>query len=313
MKLQPCSNWPIPQAAILQAQDYPKISVITPNYNYGHSLGRTIQSVLNQGYPNLEYIVIDGGSTDNSVDVIKEYEADLSGWVSERDDGQYAAINKGMSQATGEIACWINSDDIMMPWTLFTVAHIFATFSDVSWITGRPTTLADGVIHDVSTLQPIPQELVWLGIYSSPSNMGVIQQESSFYKRSLWEHADGLRQELKLAADFDLWTRMAEHSELVAVGTVLGGFSMTSNNRSRLQIAEYNRECEQVIDSWDPHRKRDSQKTIQAIRRQSRINHLPLIRKFHRYANGLHNYAGPILRWDFNKQCYQKGYQSLPF
>ena len=103
--------------------EYPKITVLTPNYNYGHYLEETIRSVLLQGYPNLEYIIIDGGSTDNSTEIIKKYEPWLTYWVSEPDRGQTHAINKGLEKATGEIFNWINSDDILMPGALFAIAQ----------------------------------------------------------------------------------------------------------------------------------------------------------------------------------------------
>jgi glycosyltransferase involved in cell wall biosynthesis len=91
---------------------YPKITIVTPSFNQGEFLEETIQSVLNQGYPNLEYIIIDGGSTDKSVDIISKYSKELSYWVSEKDNGQSEAINKGFRKATGEIVTWLNSDDL---------------------------------------------------------------------------------------------------------------------------------------------------------------------------------------------------------
>jgi len=94
--------------------DWPKISIVTSNYNYGHFIEETIRSVLLQGYPNLEYIIVDGGSTDNSVEIIKKYEPWLTYWVSEKDNGQASAINKGFSNASGEIYSWINSDDLLL-------------------------------------------------------------------------------------------------------------------------------------------------------------------------------------------------------
>src|SRR5688500_12214725 len=95
---------------------YPRITIVTPNYNYGHFLEKAIVSVLDQQYPNLEYIIIDGGSTDNSIEIIRKYEKHLAYWISEPDKGMYDAINKGFSRATGEVMAWLNSDDTYFPW-----------------------------------------------------------------------------------------------------------------------------------------------------------------------------------------------------
>jgi glycosyltransferase involved in cell wall biosynthesis len=108
------------------ANNFPKISIVTPSYNQGHFIEETIVSVLEQNYPNLEYIIIDGGSKDNSVEIIKKYEKHLAYWVSEKDKGQSDAINKGLKRSTGEIFNWLNSDDYYAANALKTVAELFA-------------------------------------------------------------------------------------------------------------------------------------------------------------------------------------------
>ena len=104
---------------------YPKISIITPSYNQGQFLEETICSVLDQGYPSLEYIVIDGGSTDNSGEIIQKYAPHLAYWVSEKDSGQVEAIQKGFDRATGDVVAWLNSDDVYMPGTLDKIGAAF--------------------------------------------------------------------------------------------------------------------------------------------------------------------------------------------
>lgn len=105
--------------------EWPRISIVTPNYNYGYFLEETIRTVLLQGYPNLEYIVIDGGSTDNSIDIIKKYEPWLAYWASEKDRGQAHAINKGLEKATGSIAAYLNSDDLYLVGALQHIAQAY--------------------------------------------------------------------------------------------------------------------------------------------------------------------------------------------
>jgi glycosyltransferase involved in cell wall biosynthesis len=104
---------------------YPKISIVIPSYNQGKYLEETILSVINQNYPNLEYVIIDDGSTDNSVEIIKKYEKYLTYWVSEKDNGQSDAINKGLKKCTGEIFNWLNSDDYLETNALFKIAEAY--------------------------------------------------------------------------------------------------------------------------------------------------------------------------------------------
>src|SRR6266576_1298377 len=114
----------------------PKISIVTPSFNQGRFLEETILSVLNQNYPNLEYIIIDGGSTDETVDVIRRYEDRLAYWVSEKDRGQVHAINKGIEKTTGDLFGFINSDDLYLPGTFSAVAEYFESHPQAEWVCG---------------------------------------------------------------------------------------------------------------------------------------------------------------------------------
>ena len=107
---------------------FPKISIVTPSFNQAEFIEETILSVLNQKYPNLEYIIIDGGSSDGTIDIIKKYEDKIAYWISEKDDGQSYAINKGLQRSTGEIISWLNSDDIFSNNALYTIASAFKKF-----------------------------------------------------------------------------------------------------------------------------------------------------------------------------------------
>lgn len=116
--------------------NFPKISIITPSFNQGEFIEDTICSIINQNYPNLEYIICDGGSTDNTVDIIKKYEDKITFWCSEKDKGQTDAINKGMKKATGDIVGWLNSDDVLLPGSLFQIANFFAIHRTCEFMNG---------------------------------------------------------------------------------------------------------------------------------------------------------------------------------
>src|SRR6185369_2074543 len=116
---------------------FPSVSIVTPSFNQGHYLEQCIDSILSQNYPNLEYIIIDGGSTDGSVEIIKKYEKHLTYWQSQPDNGHYSAVNEGFARATGDILCWLNSDDLFHKDGLFKVASVFKGHEDVEFITGK--------------------------------------------------------------------------------------------------------------------------------------------------------------------------------
>lgn len=198
---------------------WPKISIVTPNYNYARFLEATIRSVLLQGYPNLEYLVIDGASTDGSVDCIKRYEPRLAYWHSRQDRGHADAINSGMRRATGEIMAWINSDDMYMPWTLRTVAEIFTALPEVTWLVGH-NSWWDGEGRHIAVKR------VHKNIYNFLlGDYGWIQQESVFWRRSLWEKAGGaLNEEYRFQIDCELWCRFFLHADLWHADPVLGGY-----------------------------------------------------------------------------------------
>ncbi len=223
---------------------FPKISIVTPNFNGGKYLEQTIVSLLGQNYPNLEYIVMDGGSTDNSLDIIRKYESKISYWVSEPDEGLYHAIQKGFSRASGDIMGWLNSDDMHHPFSLFSIAEIFGSFPEVKWLTGNPSffdemgrTVHCWGIQRFNKYDFLMRQDRWL------------QQESTFWKKSLWQQAGAqLDTNYKLAADFELWTRFSRLARLYLTDTLLAGFRFRSSNQLTLESsAQYKTEMEQII------------------------------------------------------------------
>ena len=304
------SVWPVPELLHLPLEAYPKISVVSPNYNYAFTLDRTIHSVVDQKYPNLEYIVIDDGSTDESVDVIKSHSGDLAFWVHQKNSGQYTAINNGFEQANGEIMAWINSDDIYLPWTLHVVAEIFRQFPEIEWIIGRPTQIQNGVIRKVGPLQPYPRELIRSGLFRG-DRLGWIQQESVFWRRSLWEKAGPLRTDLRFAADYELWTRFAEHAELVAASCVLSGFYVRKTNRHRENLKSYFSEMDQVVAEWPADRQRAFRKYWDRLQCYQRWKSYTGVRHVVRKVLRLEGHTGLVADWNTDTNVYDL--QSAPF
>src|SRR4030042_924287 len=212
---------------------WPKISIVTPNLNHGQFLEVTIRSVLSQNYPNLEYIIIDGGSTDNSVEIIKKYADRLAYWVSEPDKGQGNALNKGFSHSTGEILAWLNSIDTYLPWTFSVVAQCFNTHRDINWITGCNSWWnVNGQLHSPAH--------VYKNIYDFLlGNYKWLQQESTFWRRSLWEKAgERLNERYNLQVDGELWCRFFLLDELWHVDSILGGYRDHPSRRTSMHYNE---------------------------------------------------------------------------
>jgi len=197
----------------------PTISVVTPSLNQAEHVEAALRSVLTQGYGALEYVVIDGGSTDGSTEIIRRYEEDLAFWASEHDRGHAHALNKGFAHTSGEIMCWINSSDLHYRWTLETVSQIFQQVPQVEWIMGMPSKFdLSGAPKSVGAsfcnmYDFLAGDYLW------------IQQESVFWRRSLWERAGArLNEDLTCAADLDLWLRFFREAKLYHVSTILAGY-----------------------------------------------------------------------------------------
>ena len=182
----------------------PLVSIVTPSYNQKKYLEQTILSVLNQDYPALEYFVMDGGSTDGSLEIIKKYQQKLTGWISEQDQGQTDAINKGFARSQGEIMAWINSDDVYLPGAVNEAVsflqenpHIGMVYGDTNLIDDR-----DQKIGLFNARQTNYHRLMRGGVY--------IPQPAAFWRRELWNKSGPLDPSFYFAMDYDLWVRFSK-------------------------------------------------------------------------------------------------------
>jgi glycosyltransferase involved in cell wall biosynthesis len=232
---------------------FPKISIVTPSLNQAAYLQDTIQSVLSQDYPDLEYIVVDGGSSDTSVEVLRRFGSDLC-WTSEPDNGQYDAVNKGFRRSTGEIMGWLNSDDVYVPRALATVADVFREVPEAEWITSNLAAGCNdrGQIDAICMHRGFDRASFFCGANLDNTRWqygrGFIQQESTFWRRSLWERAGGLLDTTySLAGDFELWARFFKHAQLYGVDAVIGVFRSQPNQRSLVYRTKYLEEAERAL------------------------------------------------------------------
>ena len=205
------------QPRMPEAKPWPRISIVTPSYNQGRFIEGTIRSVLLQGYPNLEYIVIDGGSADGTTDVLRKYEPWLTYWVSEPDRGQSHAVNKGFKVASGEIAAWLNSDDQYLPGTLRTIAEHAHRYPEAgAWAGGgrRIDSKSGKLIWE--RLPPgleFSQILGWNKYY--------LPQPSCFLNRRVLKDDIYLDESYHLQMDFDLWLRISKRFSIIPIEQIL--------------------------------------------------------------------------------------------
>jgi hypothetical protein len=206
--------------AVQVKPDKPTLSVVIPSYNYGRYIGACLDSILSQNYPNLELIVVDGGSSDDSVEIIRKHERHISYWRSHPDAGNYAAIEEGLNRSSGEIMTWLNADDMYHPGAFETVASIFSAEREVEWLMGRPNSFDEqGRQKHVLSFLPMNSRAKYL------AGDELIQQEGTFWRRGLWERSGAcIDKELKLAADLELWARFFRSARLFSVDTLLAGF-----------------------------------------------------------------------------------------
>jgi glycosyltransferase involved in cell wall biosynthesis len=204
----------------------PKVSIVTPSYNQGRYLEATICSVLGQDYPNLEYFIMDGGSTDASVEIIRAYAGRLAGWVSEKDAGQTDAINKGFARAGGEILAWINSDDTYEPGAIREAVEFLQAHPEAGMVYGDAHYIdADGRVIGSFPAAQTDYARLRRGYVHIP-------QQSSFFRAELWRKVGPLDASFFFAMDYDLWVRLAGLAPLHYVPRVWANFRLHSGAKT---------------------------------------------------------------------------------
>lgn len=218
---------------ICNSSELPRITIITPSYNQGHFIEETIRSVLLQGYPKLEYIIIDGGSTDNTVEIIKRYEPWITYWVSESDRGQTHAINKGIAQATGEILAYLNSDDYYLPGTLFKVAEYFYEFPQTDLLHGicrYVNQQGEKIGEQFGNIQTLEEILDLWDVWWKKRQF---VQPEVFWTRRITEKVGLFQEELNYVMDYEYWCRVFQANSVVGkIDVEFSCFRFTDTQKS---------------------------------------------------------------------------------
>ena len=216
----------------------PLVSIITPSYNQDRFLEETILSVLNQDYQNIEYIIVDGGSTDSSLDIISKYEGRLAWWVSEPDDGQTHALNKGFTRANGKILAWLNSDDTYEPHAVSEAAAFLTTHSGAGMVYGD----ANLINENGENLGKFPARQT---DYNRLKRGYVhIPQQAAFFRADIWKQVGPLDSTFYFAMDYDLWVRIARIAPIHYLPRTWANFRLHSSGKS---VAEDDRCCPEMV------------------------------------------------------------------
>ncbi|HWB63544.1 MAG TPA: glycosyltransferase family 2 protein [Chitinophagales bacterium] len=244
---------------------YPKISIITASLNGAAYIEDCIRSIVEQGYPALEYIIVDGGSTDGTMEIVQKYADKITLVLTEKDAGPGQAINNGFKYATGEIMGWVNTDDRLHPKSLFAIAEIFNTLPEVDWAMGFPTWFSsqgiciNEIYYNLGRFYYSPKYINdnlhlkfarWSKRRFAMGDFSAIQQESVFWRRALWEKSGAHIMENVIAFDLELWTRFFEHAQLYTANVLVGGFRIHGNQISFNQRNRYREEAQRFIDAF---------------------------------------------------------------
>lgn len=208
----------------------PKISIITPSFNQGQFIEETILSVINQNYPNLEYIIIDGGSTDNTVEIIKKYENKINYWISEKDSGQSEAINKGINKTTGQILTWLNSDDVYLPNTLIKIAEEFLKQPQLGLLHGKTVVFGENLKDRIVGGDTDIPQYQYLATMKFP-------QPSSFFSKEALDAIGPVSNHLHFGMDFELVAKLVlQDFKIQHSNDIFSRYRMHKNSKSHLDL-----------------------------------------------------------------------------
>lgn len=248
--------------------DTPLVTIVTPSFNQARFLEQTMRSVFEQDYPNIEYMVADGGSTDGSVDLIQKYSDRLKWWVSEKDNGQADAINKGFTRASGEIIAWINSDDYYMPGAVASAVKALADHSEVGMVFGN--------VRVVDETEKVLNQLAYddWGLADLMS-FHIIGQPAVFMRREVLEKVGHLDQSFHLLLDHQLWIRLASEAGMQYIPELWASAHYHEDCKNLAMAASFGSEAQRIVQwmqSSDQYRSLFQQNRKQILAGAERLN-----------------------------------------
>lgn len=280
-----------------KATDYPRISIITPSFNQGKFLEETIQSVLNQNYPNLEYIILDGGSTDNSVDIIKKYEDRITFWESKPDNGQADAIFRGFEKATGDIIAWINSDDYYLDGALKAVGNYFIKHPSIEWLAGN------GIIVDTHSHELLKCYTTKISFDHLYYRETLFVQPSIFISRKAFFECGGFDKTLEFCMDYDLFLNLSLRSNPMQIPDFLSAFRYHANAKSSTILDVNEKESSYIRNvKFKQYKKNWLYRTYRCFKRYSGV-------VIHRLRT---SGVSPYVRWLFSENSSLYNYKKNP-
>jgi glycosyltransferase involved in cell wall biosynthesis len=240
----------------VDSEKWPQFSIVTPSFNQARFLEQTIRSVLEQDYPNIEYLIIDGGSTDGSVEIIRQYADRLAYWVSEHDRGQAHAINKGFDRASGDILCWINSDDYFFPGIFRQVAEVFAASGPATLVYGE-CLMFDADRGWSKLRRPVSPFDLFLF-----RTMMFFDQPSCFWTRDLWLKVGPLDETLHYTFDWDWFIRAAERGSFKYIPLLASAYRIHQDQKTGSGGGVRRQEIRQIVDRYADNRSREIYRAV---------------------------------------------------